>query len=103
MNDLHDEITISFMQTGHTKFSPDSIFGLYKLSYRKNKIDSLLEAIECCKKAANNSKIVPHVYGSHLGINNPKINFGNWTLFLKKHFKEIPNITLINTFYFSAK
>ncbi len=58
MNGFHNEITISFMLPGHTKFSPDSAFGLYKLCYRKNKVDSLYEAIDCCKKAAKKSKIV---------------------------------------------
>ncbi len=103
MNGLHHDITISFMLTGHTKFSPDSTFGLYKLCYRKNNIDSLYEAIDCCKKATNKSTIVPHVYGEHLGLKEPKIDFRNWSAFLKKHFKEIPNITKINSFYFSAK
>ena len=31
MNGLHDKITITFMPPGHTKFSPDSSFGLFKI------------------------------------------------------------------------
>lgn len=103
MNGLHNEITISFMLPGHTKFSPDSAFGLYKLCYRKNKVDSLYEAIDCCKKAAKKSKLIPHIYGKHLGLEELRIDFRNWSNFFRKHFKEIPNITGISTFYFTAE
>jgi hypothetical protein len=103
MNGLHNEITISFMLPGHTKFSPDSAFGLYKLCYRKNKVDSLYEAIDCCKKATNNSQIIPHIYGKHLGDEELKIDFRNWNLFLRKHFKDIPNLTEISSFYFTKE
>lgn len=103
MNGLHEEITINFMLSGHTKFSPDSAFGLYKLCYRKNNVDSLYEAIDCCKNAARKSTLVPHVYGQHLGQEESKIDFRNWSVFLKKHFKEIPHITEIITFQFLAK
>ena len=103
MNGFHSEITISFMLPGHTKFSPDSIFGLYKLCYRKNKIDSLYEAINCCPKATKKSEIVPHIYGKHMGIEDPKIDFRNWKIFFNNHFKEIPTITEISYFRFTAE
>jgi len=102
MNGLHSEITISFMLPGHTKFSPDSVFGIYKLCYRKNKVDSLYEAIYCCRKATNKSKIVPHIHGKHLGLKEPRIDFGDWKCFLRKHFKEIPGIANIATFRFAS-
>ena len=103
MNGLHNEITISFMLPGHTKFSPDSAFGLYKLCYRKNKVDSLYEAIDCCKKAVDKSEIIPHIYGKHLGLEETMIDFRDWSSLFKKHFKEIPNITEISTFHFTAE
>ena len=85
MNGLHDEITISFMTPGHTKFSPDSIFGLYKICYRKNKIDSLYEAIDCCEKAVTHSKIVPHVYGKHMNLEELRIDFNDWNVFFSRN------------------
>ncbi len=103
MNGLHNEITISFMLPGHTKFSPDSIFGLYKLCYRKNNVDSLHEAVDCCKKATKKSEIIPHVYGKHLGLEDVRIDFRNWMCFFRKTFKEIPNITEISAFHFTAE
>jgi hypothetical protein len=102
MNGLHDEITISFMTTGHTKFSPDSVFGLYKICYRKNKIDSLHEAIQCCNKATNKSEIIPHIYGKHIKKDELTIDFNNWNNFLNKHFKTIPKISEVCAFKFSS-
>ena len=38
---LHDEITLSFLLVGHTKFAPDWCFGLAKQCYRKTNVSSL--------------------------------------------------------------
>ena len=37
----HKTITLSFLLTGHTKFSCDWCFGLVKRLYRKTKVDCL--------------------------------------------------------------
>jgi len=49
MNNLHEEITYSFMVAGHTKFSPDSFFGLFKLKLRKAEVDNLDDLIQVVK------------------------------------------------------
>ncbi len=41
MNNLHEEITYSFMVAGHIKFSPDRFFGLFKLKLWKFEVDDL--------------------------------------------------------------
>jgi len=38
---LHEDIKISFLPVGHTKFSPDWCFGLLKRKYRKMRIGCL--------------------------------------------------------------
>ena len=38
---LHDEITLSFLLVGHTKFAPDWCFGLAKQCFRKTNVSSL--------------------------------------------------------------
>ena len=38
---LHEEVTISFLPVGHTKFSPDWCFGLMKQRFRRTKIGDL--------------------------------------------------------------
>ena len=35
---LHDEIELSFLVVGHTKFSPDWCFGLFKRAFRRTKV-----------------------------------------------------------------
>ena len=37
----HTSITLSFLVVGHTKFSPDWCFGLFKCHFRRTKIGSL--------------------------------------------------------------
>ena len=67
MNGLHDRITISFMPPVHTKFSPDSYFGLFKIRYRKSTIDCLEDLVTCAQKTSKKGTVVPQVYGKHLG------------------------------------
>ena len=49
MNNLHEEITYSFMVAGHTKFSPDGFFGLFKLKLWKAEVDNLDDLIQVVK------------------------------------------------------
>ena len=41
MTNQHSNITLSFLPVGHTKFSPDWCFGLFKRQYRRTKVGSL--------------------------------------------------------------
>ena len=41
MAGLHDEVTISFLPVGHTKFAPDWCFGLAKQSFHRTKVNNL--------------------------------------------------------------
>ena len=56
---LHEEI-ISFLFVGHTKFSPDWCFGLFKQLYRKTKVGSIHDIAEVVKQSAN--------------VNHPQLN-----------------------------
>ena len=42
----HKRITYSFMVSGHTKFSPDGFFGLFKLKLRKSEVDNLDDLVQ---------------------------------------------------------
>ena len=48
----HEEITLSFMITGHTKFSPDWCFGLLKKRYRRTKVGSLTDLVEVVNESS---------------------------------------------------
>ena len=38
---LHEEVKLSFLPVGHTKFAPDWCFGMAKQSFRRTKVDCL--------------------------------------------------------------
>ncbi len=50
----HTKITLSFLVVGHTKFTPDWCFGLFKRLYRRTSIgslrDKLWSALQCAMR-----------------------------------------------------
>ena len=53
---LNKKITVSFLIVGHTKFSPDWCFGLFKQAYRRTKIGCL----DDIAKVVESSAVVNH-------------------------------------------
>ena len=49
---LHEEITISFLLVGHTKFAPDWCFGLFKRLFKRTKVGSLEEIAAVVDRSA---------------------------------------------------
>ncbi len=87
---LHTQITYSFMVAGHTKFSPDGFFGLLKLKLRKSEVDNLDDLVKVVESSTiggfNQVQIVFDKNNNHI------VHFYDWTKFLLKFFKLIPNI-----------
>ena len=56
----HSKITISFLVVGHTKFSPDWCFGLFKRLFRQTRVGSLKGIAEIVEHSAvcNTSQLV---------------------------------------------
>jgi len=100
MNGLHERIKISFMPSGHTKFSPDSYFGLFKIRYRNSTIDCLEDLITCSQNTCKKGTVVPQVYGQHLGYKEPIYQYRNWGHYLEKYFKPIEGIAKYHYFTF---
>ena len=50
-NNLHDIITYSFMVSGHTKFTLDGFFGLFKLKLRRSEVDDIGDLIKVVKES----------------------------------------------------
>ena len=61
----HKQITLSFLIVGHTKFSPDTCFGLIKRLYRRTYVGCL----DDISKVVSNSSVVnkPQVVGAQDG------------------------------------
>ena len=49
---LHKEIKVSFLPVGHTKFSPEWCFGLFKQLYRKTNIGCLHDIVQVVNASA---------------------------------------------------
>ena len=52
LSGLHHEVKISFLPVGHTKFSPDWCFGLFKCHYRKIKVCCLDDIVAAVNQSA---------------------------------------------------
>ena len=50
---LHRTITLSFMLVGHTKFSPDWCFGLFKQRYRRTFVSCLQDVVDVVNSSAD--------------------------------------------------
>ena len=62
---LHDEIVVSFLPVGHTKFSPDWCFGLFKRHFRRCKVGCLDDIVKAVNESA--SPNVAQLVGSQNG------------------------------------
>ena len=85
----HKNITLSFLLTGHTKFSCDWCFGLVKRLYRKTKVDCLVDQSSDVNMAQlcgteNGEVIVPTF---------------DWTSFLATYFHKVVNIKRFHHFH----
>jgi len=103
MNGLHEEISLSFMVPGHTKFDPDRFFALLKLKYRRSTIDSIHDLAECVLNTSKKGYTVPQVYGRHYGLSQNAFEFRDWNSFLCQYFEPIEGILKYNYFDFNYK
>ena len=98
MTGLHDEIHLSFMITGHTKFSPDWCFGLWKKKYRQTKVSSLTELAEVVNTSA--SVNFAELVGSELG--QVLVPAYDWQSFFSKKFIKLKGIKKLHHLRFTS-
>lgn len=94
----HSNITLSFLPVGHTKFSPDWCFGLFKSQYRRTKVGSLQAIAEVVNKSAecNFAQLVSREDGSTI------VPTFDWTNFFIPRLKKIPGIKKYHHFRVSS-
>ncbi|XP_052760849.1 uncharacterized protein LOC128203463 [Mya arenaria] len=61
MRGLHKEIEFSLMEAGHTKFSPDWHFGLWKVKWRASNGETLEEVADTVRKSFWGGYNIPHL------------------------------------------
>ena len=93
---LNKSIKISFLPVGHTKFSPDCGFGLFKQRFRKTDVGCL----EDIARVVDESSVmnVPQLVGTSSG--EVIVQSFDWTGYLAPHFKVIKGIKRIHHFTF---
>ena len=91
---LNKSIKISFLPVGHTKFSPDCGFGLFKQHFRKTDVGCL----EDIARVVDESLVmnVPQLVGTSSG--EVIIPSFDWTGYLAPHFNVIKGIKRIHHF-----
>ena len=96
---LSRSITLSFMVVGHTKFTPDSCFGLVKQRYRRTNIECLSDIVDVVNKSGyiNHARLVGTQEGQVL------IPTYDWQTYLSPHFKKIQQIKNFHQFKFSSE
>ena len=94
---LNDTITLSFMIVGHTKFSPDSCFGLLKQQFRKTKVDTLQDLSNVVEKSASCNKV--EMVGWEDGI--PLIPTYDWSSYFAGKMLKVKGIKKYQHFTFT--
>ena len=78
----HKRITYSFMVAGHTKFSPDGFFGLFKLKLKNSEVDDLEDLVKVVESSTNGYNNAQTIYD---GNGERKVFFYRWTEYLNNH------------------
>ena len=94
---FNEEVTISFLLVGHTKFAPDWGFGLFKRLYKRTKVGTINDIAEVVSKSASVNH--PQLVGSYDGTSF--VNFYNWSSFFDDTTTQIKGITKMHHFRFS--
>jgi hypothetical protein len=97
MTGLHDSITYSFMIPGHTKFSPDGFFGLFKHKLRHSDVNCVDDIAEVVKQSSPAGHNLPQLV---FNGNEQKVHFYQWTRFLGKYFADTKGSSKYQHFIF---
>jgi hypothetical protein len=89
----HEAIQLNFMLPGHTKFRPDSYFGLFKKYYRRqDHVDDMDDLADCVRQCGQNVTCVPQLYQDW--------QYHDWNAFLGQWFGPLVGFGRYHTFEF---
>ena len=94
----HKKITLSFLIVGHTKFSPDTCFGLIKQKYRKTSVGSLQDIAT----VVDNSSVVNETQLVGAQDGTPIVPMFDWGKFLDPLTKKVKRIKRFQHFRFTC-
>ena len=88
------------MIVGHTKFSPDRFFGMFKKLFRQSSVSTLAEVVSVAERSTTSGQLFPQLIRGTDG--KLEVKFYQWTVFLSKFFHSIPNILSYHRFSVSS-
>lgn len=97
---LHDNIELSFMLVGHTKFVPDGYFGLIRRIYRRSRVYTYEDLKQTILDSSNNGQNDCQTFIQ--GDRKTPIIYRDWSPWLLKFFKKLPDITMYRHFKIKA-
>ena len=94
-----ESVELSFKLVGHTKFSPDRHrhFGTFKKAFHVSSVSKLAEIATVAERTSTNT---PQLIRDASGT--VRVPFYQWSAYLGKFFKAIPNITSYHHFQTSS-
>ena len=95
MTGLNDSISLSFMIVGHTKFTPDSCFGLLKQKFRRTRVETLEDMAKVVRGSAVCNEV--EIVGRDGTVNVPTYD---WCSHFAPHLKKVSGIKQYQHFSF---
>ena len=86
---LNEEVTISFLLVGHTKFAPDQGFGLFKRVFKRTRVGTIYDIAEVVRQSAVLSH--PQLIGDYDG--NTFVKFYDWSSVFEEYTTTIKGIS----------
>ena len=99
MAGLNEEITISFLLVGHTKFAPDWGFGLFKRLFKRTSVGTIYDIAEVVRKSAtvNHPQLVSDYDG------NNYVTFYDWSSIFDNKTTAVKGISKMHHFRFHRR
>ena len=95
---MHRNVILSFLLVGHTKFSLDWCFGLFKKRFRRKKVGTLSNIARVVDECS--SVNIPQLCGMEDGtVIMPTYN---WKMHFTSKFKTVPHIKTYHHFRFTS-
>ena len=91
----HDRIELNYMLPGHTKFCPDSYFGLFKHYRRQDHVDNMADLVDCVQQCGQNVTCVHQLCKDW--------QLYDWNAFLGQWFGSLVGLGLCHIFVFDRE
>ena len=98
MAGLNEEVTISFLLVGHTKFAPDQGFGLFKRVFKRTRVGTIYDIADVVRQSAVLNH--PQLIGDYDG--NTFVKFYDWSQMFEEYTTAIKGISKFQHFRVSS-